>query len=254
MESEGLLKEAFGLTAYESKVYLALLGRETSPADIAKASGVPQSRTYDTLRSLVQKGFVTEAGGSYRPVKPSAALAARMARFSSDFASLQASREEARRKVVAETRSMANEEGGGREPEMLKGMASVAGAFVEVLQASGDVILVVRKGMKAGAEFLARIDSSGRSRARIRVLLPTTTRLSREEAEGLKRLGIQVRRSPVAILDMMVAESGDVLIGVPARGSDEPFEAVAVRLKDHSFSAALQAALEKAWAAARVAK
>lgn len=58
-----LLKE-FGLNTYEARCYLALLELESSTApEVAKASGVPPQRVYDSLSSLIEKGFIQEVNG-----------------------------------------------------------------------------------------------------------------------------------------------------------------------------------------------
>lgn len=54
----GKIKDYFNLNIYETKVWLALLGKGTASAgEIAEISGVPRSRTYDVLESLEKKGF-----------------------------------------------------------------------------------------------------------------------------------------------------------------------------------------------------
>jgi len=67
MEQRRTLHE-LGLTDYESKVFLACLDGDTNTAkSISKSSGVPYSRIYETLRSLVQKGWLIKSDG--RPSK-----------------------------------------------------------------------------------------------------------------------------------------------------------------------------------------
>jgi len=62
-EAIELLKE-FGLNTYEARCYIALLELESGRApEVAKASGVPPQRVYDSLSSLVEKGFVQEVNG-----------------------------------------------------------------------------------------------------------------------------------------------------------------------------------------------
>ena len=62
------IKDYFNLNVYETKVWLALLGKGTASAgDIATLSGVPRSRTYDVLESLEKKGFAIVKIG--KPVK-----------------------------------------------------------------------------------------------------------------------------------------------------------------------------------------
>ncbi len=62
------IKEHFNLNIYETKVWLALLGKGIASAgEIAEISGVPRSRTYDVLESLEKAGFAIAKLG--KPVK-----------------------------------------------------------------------------------------------------------------------------------------------------------------------------------------
>src|SRR6056297_1821722 len=62
------IKDYFELNIYETKVWLALLGKGSAAAgEIAKISGVPRSRTYDVLESLEKKGFAIVKIG--KPIK-----------------------------------------------------------------------------------------------------------------------------------------------------------------------------------------
>ena len=52
------IKDHFNLNIYETKVWIALLGKGIASAgEIAEISGVPRSRTYDVLESLEKRGF-----------------------------------------------------------------------------------------------------------------------------------------------------------------------------------------------------
>ncbi len=68
------IKDYFYLNIYETKVWLALLGKGTASAgEIAEISGVPRSRTYDVLESLEKKGFAIVKIGKpvrYIGIKP----------------------------------------------------------------------------------------------------------------------------------------------------------------------------------------
>jgi len=72
------IKDYFDLNIYETKVWLALLGKGTASAgEIASLSGVPRSRTYDVLESLEKKGFALVKLGKpvkYLGVKPKTIL------------------------------------------------------------------------------------------------------------------------------------------------------------------------------------
>ena len=64
----GKIKDYFNLNIYETKVWLALLGKGIASAgEVADLSGVPRSRTYDVLESLEKKGFALVKLG--KPVK-----------------------------------------------------------------------------------------------------------------------------------------------------------------------------------------
>ena len=67
------LKE-FGFNTYEARVYVALLKNYPATGyEVSKNADVPQSRTYDTLKSLTQKQIVTSNQGkpvTYSPIKP----------------------------------------------------------------------------------------------------------------------------------------------------------------------------------------
>lgn len=62
------IKDYFDLNVYETKVWLALLGKGIASAgEIADISRVPRSRTYDVLENLEKKGFAIVKIG--KPVK-----------------------------------------------------------------------------------------------------------------------------------------------------------------------------------------
>jgi len=62
------IKDHFSLNIYETKVWLALLGKGIASAgEVAEISEVPRSRTYDVLESLEKRGFAIMKLG--KPVK-----------------------------------------------------------------------------------------------------------------------------------------------------------------------------------------
>ncbi len=62
------IKDYFDLNSYETKVWLALIGRGIASAgEVADISKVPRSRTYDVLETLEKKGFAIVKLG--KPVK-----------------------------------------------------------------------------------------------------------------------------------------------------------------------------------------
>lgn len=73
-----ILHEELGLTSYESRAYIAvLLHGVLSPGGVNQKSGIPRSRTYDVLKSLVEKGLLMEQAGrprKYAPINPQVGL------------------------------------------------------------------------------------------------------------------------------------------------------------------------------------
>jgi sugar-specific transcriptional regulator TrmB len=63
-----------GLTEYEARAYLALVGlHEATAREILTSGKIPQGRVYDVLRTLASKGYVEIQGGSpvyFRAVDP----------------------------------------------------------------------------------------------------------------------------------------------------------------------------------------
>src|SRR3989339_520728 len=72
----GKIKDYFDLNIYETKVWLALLGKGIASAgEVASISRVPRSRTYDVLESLEKKGFaIVKIGNTVKREDISSAL------------------------------------------------------------------------------------------------------------------------------------------------------------------------------------
>ena len=69
--------ENFGLSRYESKVYISLLSGDKDAQKIVKQSEIPTGRIYDVLGSLRDKGLAKEGEGrpkKYSAVDPTLAL------------------------------------------------------------------------------------------------------------------------------------------------------------------------------------
>lgn len=218
-------------------------------ADAAQSSGVPLSRTYDTLRTLQQKGFVTEADGAFRSARPSTVLGSRMARYVSEFDAEQTSRREAMKRVIAELEPRTRLAAGEGEPVMLKGLESISAAFLEVLSSSKEVYLLVRKGLEARAAFIGLLREAGKKRTAVRLLLPLDQKVARRELQEATELGLEIRRAEGILLDMMAGDGGGVIIGVPARGSGESF-AVAIWVRSRAFADSVLETLAAQWKAA----
>lgn len=251
MEIESLLKEAFDMNSYEAKVYIALLPGAMNPKEVASSSRVPMPRVYDTLRGLTEKGFVQYLGGSYHSVRPEVALEAQIARYTSDFAERQAAREDARKRIVGQLSPLYKGESGMKRPVLMSGMESIGGAFLDIIATSHDIIFLVRKAMKAKSKFISYLGAVSTSGKRIRVLIPAGVTLTDSDREFAKASGMEIRKCENPIVDMMVADVRDVVLGVPETEGDEPFSAVAVWVRNGSFARSTREALEEIWKSAK---
>lgn len=69
---------ALGMTQYEAKGYLGLLGREqATPTEVARVTGLPRQRAYDVLATLAERGLVAPVPGkavAYRAKPPEQVL------------------------------------------------------------------------------------------------------------------------------------------------------------------------------------
>lgn len=63
-----------GLTRYEARAYLALIGRrDATPAEISRMASIPRQRAYDVLATLSERGLVVQVPGQgvrYRAQPP----------------------------------------------------------------------------------------------------------------------------------------------------------------------------------------
>ena len=243
-----LLKEAFKLNSYEANVYTALLARPIGPKEISRTSKVPLPRVYDTLAALSEKGFVEETSGKYNAVNPLSALDSRIAQFKSAFEREQLAREEVKKRIVETLKPIYSRRIElTNDPVLLKGINSIGSRFLEILSDSKDIIFLVREGVKIKETFKSYLETIPLSSKSVRIILPTGTNFSESDRTFSKRLGIEVRSWEHAILDMMVADNLDVMIGVPELTSDEPFGAVAVWVRNPSFAASTRKAIEEIW-------
>jgi HTH-type transcriptional regulator, sugar sensing transcriptional regulator len=252
LEAERLLRERFGLNAYEVKLYVSLLAGPLNAKAAADASGVPLPRTYDTLKSLERKGFATATARGYVASEPVSALKAVQVGLSEEF---QAAHEERARAAAQIAKALApkfnSRSRGQDDPVMLKGLGAISSAFLDVVGRSSDVLLLVRRGVEAKWRFLGLLAGAGRKGIRVRALVPPGVPLRRSDLVAASSAGLEVRKAGGILLDMMVGDESDVIIGVPAGGEEGSFGAVAIWIRDPSFASSLRRTVEPMWRRAR---
>ncbi len=247
-EVESELRDKFGLNSYEARGYLALVSSPMKPKDIAAAADIPNPRVYDTLRALEMKGFVHRRGDNFVAESPSVALKTYMLGHQRSFEKARESKEASMKHIVELLQPvLASKDDLSEEPVLLRGIDAIAGRFFEILGTSKDIMLMVRKALKVKGVFSEYLEAFPISGKRIRLLLPSKPPINERDARLLSRLKIETRYYDHPVLDMMVADELDVVLGVPERSNDEPFSAVALWVRNPSFARSTRAAIDEIW-------
>ncbi len=243
------LRDKFGLNSYEARAYVALVGSPMNAKELSAAAGIPLPRVYDTVRALELKGFVHQrGGGAYVAESPSAALRVYMMGYQRSFEKAKELKEASMKRIVEMLQPVAGpNDGRSEEPVMLRGIDGIAGKFFEIVSTSKDIVLMVRKALRVKGVFSEYLESFPLSGKRIRLLLPSRPPISERDARLLSRLKIETRYYDHPVLDMMVADELDVVLGVPERTNDEPFSAIALWVRNPAFARSTRAAIDEIW-------
>lgn len=244
MSSEKLLVENFRLNLYEARVYVALISGQMNPRGISASSQVPLPRVYDVLRSLEAKGFVEERGEEYSAISPQAALESRRSQFVSAFTREELQRKKAMVDLVRKLEpSLRKAPAEAEEVVFLRGINAISSKFRELISGSKDITLVARKALGAKEFFKPHLKKKGAS---VRILVPKSTVLTREDTRFLKESGIDIRQTDNLFLDLMVA--GDrVMIGVPDPTTEEQYHSIAVLIISGPFARSVAESLTDIW-------
>ncbi len=257
-EIEISLRENFKLSSYEAKSYLSLLklGYQT-PKELSTSAGVPLPRIYDTLESLMSKGFALKQDEYYSPIPPKIALHGRSVQFENEFTKEHSIRQAVEKDLAnllersaAQTRQRVQDE---REISVLKGFNSIANKFGELLNESSEIILLAKRAVEAKEVFipiLLEFGTSSSSRVckkSIRIIVPRATKISEDELKVAKQTSAEIRKSDHILFDMMITDQNDVLIGVPDPLSDEINHAIAIWFRNSSFARSTRTAVEEVW-------
>lgn len=261
-EIETALKENFKLSSYEVKAYLCLLklGKQT-PKELSTNSAVPLPRIYDTLESLMTKGFAIKQDEYYSPIPPRLALHGRSLQFETEFEKEQKQRQGLEKELgsLLEQSNLQSKQRTQQEQSdisIIKGFNSIANKFSELLSESSDVILVAKRAVDARDVFIPILlefgadQTSGNKKNRrksIRIIVPRNAKISEEEIKSAKRASAEARKSDLILFDMMITDQNDVLIGVPDPLSEEINHAIAIWIRNSSFARSTKTTIEGVW-------
>ncbi len=241
-----LLKDAFKLSLYEARAYFVLVQGASDPKNVSRLGRIPLPRIYDTLSSLETKGFVTRNGGQYVPVSPKIALEGRLQQFESEFQQERTRKMDVMGQLLQKLKVQRREELGG-EIAMLRGINGIANKFSDVLAKSNSVIMTVKRAFEAREIFMRYVSSATKNKKKIRIIVPAELRIPEIEFSTLAKMGIEIKKHEDVLLDVMVSNTNDVIIGVPDPLSNETFHAVAMWTRNSSFAQSLRSSLEDLW-------
>jgi len=268
---ERIMMEQFKLSGYEVRAYTSLLKqRNQTPKQLSSNAEIPMPRVYDTVESLMAKGFAFKQGATYSPISAKQALRGRSVQFEQQFSIEQRNREVSEKKLARSLELLANktrngEKEGGGEISILKGFNSIANKFAELLESSSETILIAKRAMEAKRIFIPIIlefakanlgteaahskktKPSNRSKGSIRILIPREGRVTKAEVDEARGAHVKLRRSQNILFDMMVTDRDDVIIGVPDPLSEEINHAIAIWVRNSSFAKSTRASIEELW-------
>ncbi len=179
-----------GLTGYETRAYLVLLEKGVMTASkISRDGGVPYSKIYEALNSLVRKGWVRAETGRprrYYPKSPSEALGATELRME-DMIS------EWKRIVTNELQPLYQQRELREKPDMwiLRGEYSISAKLREMLEATRKELMVAaplsaKELMYGGLPLLKHLADSG---VNVQVLI--TKDWGMEKLVGIKTVKVR---------------------------------------------------------------
>jgi len=247
------IKDYFDLNIYETKVWLALLGKGIASAgEVAEISRVPRSRTYDVLESLEKKGFAIVKLGKpvkYIGVKPKLILEKLKNNVRSD----------AEERIVTLSNVMSTNEyeqleqlyKGGTDPIKredlslaLKGRSHITNHLKEILEnAEKEVIVCLNaEEMKSKMKlFKDTIDKLKKANIKIKVALSGDESLIKKISE---LLGIKISKIDIDT-KFFIVDRKEILFYL-LKNNENNDEDIAIWLNSEFFADAFTSLFEKA--------
>lgn len=238
-EAVELLQSGFGLNKYQAKAYVAVVQGCRKAKEVARRAGIPITRVYDTLQRLVELGLVEKTERGYVPLEPKHALTNLLQKERKE---IERGLEERRRSLERLTTLLpllARLEEPEAETSLLKGVEPVVVKMMEVCSRGSTLVFAVRKAVKLKQIFKEAVERNPPKQ--VHFIVHSSISLNSEDREFFRRLGARVVQTPAVLMDMLVSDAGEALIGLPL--DDEP---VVVWVKHRGFAGSLlQALLEQ---------
>lgn len=244
------IKDYFNLNMYETKVWLALLGKGVASAgEVAEISRVPRSRTYDVLESLEKKGFAIIKLGKpvkYLGVKPNMILeklknnvrsnaedrivSLGKIKTTEEYNQLEELYKEGISPVKREDLSAA-----------LKGKSNIANYLREILQNAEKEVIICTNAEDVDSKFKLfqqTLSILNKSDIKVKIALSGDEKLIRKIAEKLK---IKIKKIDIDA-KFFIVDKTEILFYI----SKDKSEDVAIWLNSEFFAQAFSTLFEKA--------
>ncbi|HEA46646.1 MAG TPA: TrmB family transcriptional regulator [Candidatus Pacearchaeota archaeon] len=248
------IKDYFNLNMYETKVWLALLGKGVASAgEVAEISRVPRSRTYDVLESLEKKGFAIIKLGKpvkYLGVKPNMILEKLKNNVRSDaeerivtlgniktteeFSKLESLYKEGIDPVKREDLSSA-----------VKGKSNISNYLKEILNNAEKEVIICTNAEDVSSKlklFQQTIESLGKGKVKIKIALSGEEDLIKKISESLN---IKIKKIDIDA-KFFIVDRTEILFYISKDSKERSGEDIAVWLNSEFFSRAFAALFEKA--------
>ncbi len=245
------IKDYFDLNIYETKVWLALLGKGVASAgEIAEISRVPRSRTYDVLESLEKKGFAIIKLGKpvkYLGVKPNVILEKLKNNVRADA--------EERIQILGNIRSTEEfvklEEiyKQGLSPikptdlsAAIKGRANISNYLREILQNAGKEVIICTNAEDVASKaklFQQTLESLNKGNIKVKIALSGDEKLIRKIEKELN-----IKAKPVDIDSKFFIVDRKEMLFYLSKGNT--MEDIAIWLNSEFFAQAFASLFEKA--------
>jgi sugar-specific transcriptional regulator TrmB len=243
-----------GLTTYEAKAYVALVGRDSfTAAQVARQADLPRQRIYDVLESLVSKGMAAARPGrviKYAATEPSLAIERLVAARREELSELEG----AASRTIASLSMMYAAGQRHTDPleyiEILRDPGAINARFDELQSAATREILVFTKApyAKPPQENLEGLSVARRLEARSiyeRSVFDDAAVV--EGVRGFIKAGEEARVVDALPLKLVIIDAAIVMFGMEdpvASGSD-----LTIMVVDHpSLAAVLRMAFNAYWA------
>jgi len=231
-----LIQAGLGLNRYQARAYVAVLAGSRTAREIAGKTGIPITRVYDTLEKLASMGLVQKTGSGYLPLEPHAAVRAGLQLLRAKFDEELQRRERVLHEFLRLVERFEVVGEAAIDASVLNGLGPVVAKTYEVCARGARLVFAVRKAVKLKQEFMRVVEQlEGKE---INIILHPSVKPVDEDVVFFKKIGAKVYYSPSVMLDILVTDAGEALLGLPL--DDEP---IAVWVKHRGFADSLMEAL-----------